>query len=87
MERIEIEDETLVAAVEELAEARGIEPWEMVQQIVREELGLKPVRYRSHWRGDGRGQAWRKWLAEEVRELRRKGVVCRFAENHRTEAK
>lgn len=87
MERIEIEDEKLVAAVAELAEARGIDPWEMVLQILREHLGLKPVRYRSHWRGEGRGQAWRKWIAEEVWELRRQGFVCRFAENHRTEAK
>lgn len=56
-------------------------------EVVREHLGVKPVRYRARWRGDGRGQAWRRWLAEEVRELRRQGFVCRFAENHRTDGK
>lgn len=56
-------------------------------EIVHEALGVQPVRYRARWRGDGRGQAWRNWLALEVWELRRKGVVCRFAENNRTEAK
>lgn len=60
---------------------------ELIIEVVRENLGLQPVRYRARWRGEGRGQAWRKWLAEEVRELRRNGVVCRFAENYRTEVK